>query len=246
MVFLLTKRAHYFYDADAIRESHTESTLQRVKYGLHTDGPDGKGRKVGTVHTDAMGERFANPAGRNARNVWLIPTQGRPEAHFATFPDELPRRCILAGTSGHGVCADCGAPWIRQTEKPESPHDVDANTKYDVLSHAGRARKMIQSRRERGIKDTEGWGTANRRLATHLRPQRRPDTCHRARPLHRQWHHRSRSPATRTPRHRTRPQSRLPGNCPPPIGRYNVANARHGDVFAVVRTRRTRPADDDV
>ena len=49
--------------------------------------------------------------GRNARNVWQIPTQGRPEAHFATFPDELPRRCILAGTSEHGVCADCGAPW---------------------------------------------------------------------------------------------------------------------------------------
>ena len=34
----------------------------------------------------------------NARNVWSIPTQGRPDAHFATFPDELPRRCILAGT----------------------------------------------------------------------------------------------------------------------------------------------------
>ena len=56
-------------------------------------------------------------AGRNARNVWQIPTQGRPEAHFATYPDELPRRCILAGTSEHGVCADCGAPWARQTEK---------------------------------------------------------------------------------------------------------------------------------
>ena len=47
----------------------------------------------------------------NARNVWTIPTQGRPDAHFATFPDELPRRCILAGTSERGVCADCGAPW---------------------------------------------------------------------------------------------------------------------------------------
>ena len=39
-----------------------------------------------------------------------IPTQGRPDAHFATYPDELPRRCILAGTSERGVCADCGAP----------------------------------------------------------------------------------------------------------------------------------------
>ena len=53
------------------------------------------------------------PAGANARNVWTIPTQGRPDAHFATFPDELPRRCILAGTSEHGVCGECGAPWVR-------------------------------------------------------------------------------------------------------------------------------------
>ena len=45
-----------------------------------------------------MGAAKYNPNGRNARNVWQIPTQGRPEAHFATFPDELPRRCILAGT----------------------------------------------------------------------------------------------------------------------------------------------------
>ena len=52
------------------------------------------------------------PSQANARNVWTIPTQGRPDAHFATFPDELPRRCILAGTSERGVCADCGAPWV--------------------------------------------------------------------------------------------------------------------------------------
>ena len=57
------------------------------------------------------------PQASNARNVWQIPTQGRPEAHFATFPDELPRRCILAGASEHGVCAECGGPWARTVEK---------------------------------------------------------------------------------------------------------------------------------
>ena len=54
--------------------------------------------------------------GANARNVWSIPTQGRSDAHFATFPDELPRRCILAGTSEKGVCAECGAQWVREVE----------------------------------------------------------------------------------------------------------------------------------
>jgi DNA modification methylase len=36
--------------------------------------------------------------GRNARTVWEIGTQPYLEAHFATFPEELARRCILAGS----------------------------------------------------------------------------------------------------------------------------------------------------
>ena len=65
---------------------------------------------------DLMTKAEQQAFGANARNVWGIATQGRPEAHFATFPDELPRRCILAGTSEHGVCAECGAPWTRTDE----------------------------------------------------------------------------------------------------------------------------------
>ena len=57
----------------------------------------------------------------NARNVWKIATQPRPQAHFATFPDELPRRCILAGTSEKGVCAKCGAPLRRIVERDPYP-----------------------------------------------------------------------------------------------------------------------------
>lgn len=36
--------------------------------------------------------------------------------HFATFPPELPRRAILAGTSEKGACVKCGAPWKRIIE----------------------------------------------------------------------------------------------------------------------------------
>lgn len=35
---------------------------------------------------------------RNARTVWTIPTQPFPGAHFATFPEALVARCILAGS----------------------------------------------------------------------------------------------------------------------------------------------------
>lgn len=49
-----------------------------------------------------------------------------PDAHFATYPEELVRRCILAGTSERGCCPECGKPWERTIEKgppaPEPEH----------------------------------------------------------------------------------------------------------------------------
>ena len=63
-------------------------------------------------------EAAADPtAGRNVRSVWEIATQPYPEAHFATFPEALPERCIKAGTSERGCCPVCGAPWVREVER---------------------------------------------------------------------------------------------------------------------------------
>ena len=44
--------------------------------------------------------------GRNPGDVWTIPTTPYPGAHYATFPPELPRRCILAGCPQGGVVLD--------------------------------------------------------------------------------------------------------------------------------------------
>ncbi len=54
---------------------------------------------------------------RNKRSVWIIPTQPYFEEHFATFPEELVRTPILAGTSEKGCCARCGAPYRRILER---------------------------------------------------------------------------------------------------------------------------------
>jgi DNA modification methylase len=83
-------------------------------------GPDGRrqtrttGRENSIQHRD--GERWPND-GRNIRTVWTINTQPYREAHFAVFPEELVRRCILAGTSEKGCCPACGAPWKREVER---------------------------------------------------------------------------------------------------------------------------------
>lgn len=44
--------------------------------------------------------------GRNMRDVWTVATTPFPEAHFATFPPELPEKCILAGCPKGGVVLD--------------------------------------------------------------------------------------------------------------------------------------------
>lgn len=65
----------------------------------------------GAGHLPKHGEGLAaRPICRCGRwDAWL--------SHYASFPVALPDRCIRAGTSEAGCCADCGAPWARVVEK---------------------------------------------------------------------------------------------------------------------------------
>ena len=58
------------------------------------------------IHTEKMGSRFVNPKGRNKRDVWEITTKPYKDAHFATFPKELPETCIKAGTKKGDMVLD--------------------------------------------------------------------------------------------------------------------------------------------
>ncbi len=109
-IFLLAKSAKYFYDAEAVKEGAIQGD-NNVR--------DRRSGKCNAIPGQApQGYLLRNDYGkRNLRNVWTITTQPYPEAHYATFPEELPRRCILAGTSAKGNCAECGKPWVRVVEK---------------------------------------------------------------------------------------------------------------------------------
>jgi len=109
-VFLLSRSARYFYDADAVREAQVEPDRMQVHH--LTRGPSLADGKSWRGDGDTRGY---NPAGRNARNIWTIATETFSGAHFATYPTELVSRCIRAGTSERGCCAACGAPWVRTT-----------------------------------------------------------------------------------------------------------------------------------
>jgi DNA modification methylase len=96
-LFLLTKSARYYYDADAVREPVSEVSIKRAEYGWNYDRPSAKAGPDG-IHTEKMGSRFVPLNGRNLRSVWTINPQPYSEAHFATFPTALVEPCVKAGS----------------------------------------------------------------------------------------------------------------------------------------------------
>jgi DNA modification methylase len=118
-VFLLTRSARYFYDANAVREDETSRPQNWTTRVFGKSGGDHRNERPERFRPMAKGE--CGIAGRNLRNVWTIATEAFPAAHYATFPTRLVETCIKAGTSARGCCSTCGAPWVRVTETTYTP-----------------------------------------------------------------------------------------------------------------------------
>jgi DNA modification methylase len=96
-IFLLSKSARYYYDAEAVKEPGTGRPIF----------DNNNSRAV--VDTSRNDHGRHNPdlaTNRNKRSVWTIATQPYPGAHFATFPPKLIEPCILAGCPIGGVVLD--------------------------------------------------------------------------------------------------------------------------------------------
>jgi DNA modification methylase len=117
-IFLLSKSASYYYDADAIREPWADD--RNGSPGGHKQRERNRGGRTDGF-TTAPQDWIApeGRSGRNKRTVWTVPTQPFSGSHFATFPEKLVEPCILAGSSAHGACEVCGAPWARVVEREE-------------------------------------------------------------------------------------------------------------------------------
>ena len=110
-IFMLSKNQKYFYDNTAIKEKtsvdRTKELGRAVRKRNHGGRTDGY-----TVASGTVGDGIS----RNKRTVWTVTTKPFRGAHFATFPKDLIEPCVLAGTSEHGCCSKCGAPWNRDVE----------------------------------------------------------------------------------------------------------------------------------
>ena len=125
-IFLLTKSAKYYYDAEAIKEESMNIGETNAKFGGNKYG-DNDSKK----HLTYSGNKYTDNGKRNKRDVWTITTKPYSEAHFATFPTEIPELCIKAGTSEHGQCSNCKKPYIREIEREKNPdRDMESQRKY--------------------------------------------------------------------------------------------------------------------
>ena len=114
-IYFLVRSPRYHFTLDAIREPHRSarpaSQVQLGKYASPDRSWAGPlaGKNDGLVKAQAEG-RTGHPLGRNPGDVWTIATGGYRGAHFATFPEKLVVRPILA-TCPERVCSACSAPW---------------------------------------------------------------------------------------------------------------------------------------
>jgi len=100
-IFLMSKSPKYFYDADAIREPHSEDSLRPTKRKfVYRHAVSGQ-----TPHT-LTPDGFCHPKGKNKRDVWRVSTKAFKGAHFATFPTKLIEPCVLAGCPPGGTVLD--------------------------------------------------------------------------------------------------------------------------------------------
>ena len=142
-VFLLTKRARYFWDAEAVKEASAEPDRTRGDAIGHTQ------RRLAGRPVDRVAIQTAT---RNIRTVWTINTQPFSGAHYATWPEALVERMVKAGTSERGVCPTCGAPWRRVVDKgeavnaPRNPNDALPYTANGSTNHGNGATTLHKVR----------------------------------------------------------------------------------------------------
>lgn len=116
-VFLFSKSGRYYYDAEAVKEPAvgfpgSQNPNARRRGNTRTfrggnaythdqakeNGADIKRQSHGLVPNES--------GKRNRRSVWTVATRPYRGAHFATFPEELARPCILAGSRPNGTVLD--------------------------------------------------------------------------------------------------------------------------------------------
>lgn len=131
-IFLLSKSKNYYFNCDAIKEPcvNGDPTSPRGSRGTLTPN---KGRRNNAVVNTSAPLQY-----RNKRDVWSISNKPFYGAHFATFPPDLVKTCILAGCPVGGVVLDpffgSGTTGVVAKEEGRDFIGIDINKEYCELA----------------------------------------------------------------------------------------------------------------
>lgn len=130
-LFLLTKKPRYQFNLDAIRARRGSGAPRLVPTSTAWVSPDG--------------------IAPNPGDVWTINVEPFKGAHFAVFPTELARRCILAGSREGDVVLDpfsgSGTTGMVAQREGRKYVGIDLNAKYLDLSLRTRFRQPALTER---------------------------------------------------------------------------------------------------
>ena len=153
-IWMMSREARYYCDMEAVRQGNHIST--RKAGGYEVDDPIRHQKVTGIASRDTT------TVGANLRNHWHINPVAFPGAHFATYPPEIPRRCILMGTSAKGCCPECGKPWERVVERSSVNRSNAAKAGNEDLGGKGHATDQVRENHDirngpTSTSTTTGW-----------------------------------------------------------------------------------------
>lgn len=158
-VFHLVPEPQYWFDLDAIREPHKQSSLERRERDGGTRGGE---EQTGLPTQTGIHSNRLHPNGKNPGDIWEFSTCNFPEAHFAVFPRELPEQPIKA-TCPPKVCAVCGTPYDREVEEvPAWERDrsdierPELRRALDIFDDSGLTEAHLEAARAKGFSDAAG------------------------------------------------------------------------------------------
>jgi DNA modification methylase len=160
-IFLLSKSPHYYFDAEAIAEPagdwHDSLFQDGKNLAIHPNmGKRARSGNVSRKYGDERGRPGSHLGAsipwegntRNKRDIWTVATQPFKEAHFATFPPELIKPCILAGCPEGGTVLDpfmgSGTTLTTANELDRNCIGFDINPDYCDMANKRRDRAMAQ------------------------------------------------------------------------------------------------------